>query len=207
MLAALPSLLLAAPQCRDGWTNYTEGSSTKCVMNTYESHGVAMHQNHCPVVCASLARTWLDALDPTPQPICVGSSAEVAWWHANSPRATFWTGLYRDGPAMGDDWEGAQWGPAASPAHLNDQCIASQSAFYEELFAHISGDGSTSDVWSTIDPNIGPWTNENGKENCILAINEVAANGDDPGGGPGWCARPAGPAAALLTAPLRPRPA
>ena len=91
---------------------------------------------------------------------------------------------------MGDDWEGAQWGPAASPAHLNDQCIASQSAFYEELFAHISGDGSTSDVWSTIDPNIGPWTNENGKENCILAINEVAAGGDNPGGGPGWCARP-----------------
>ena len=40
MLAALPSLLLAAPQCRDGWTNYTEGSSTMCVMNTYESHGI-----------------------------------------------------------------------------------------------------------------------------------------------------------------------
>ena len=85
-------------------------------------------------------------------------------------------------------------GPAASPAHPNDQ-HRQPERLYEELFAHISGDGSTSDVWSTIDPNIGPWTNENGKENCKLAINEVAAGGDNPGGGPGWCARPTGPAA------------
>ena len=216
MLAALPSLLLAAPQCRDGWTNYTEGSSTKCVMNTYESHGVTVYQNDCLAVCSSLARTWLDANDPTPQPLCVKSGAEVAWWNANSPRATFWTGLSRDGPSFleSSSWEGAPWGPAASPAHLDNQCIASASSFYEQVFAHTptSEGGGPSDAWANNDPGFNPWTQdqETGKENCILAINENTAGGDNPGGGFGWCARPAGPghrAALRRAGPPRPRPA
>ena len=210
MLAALPSLLLAVPQCRDGWMNYTEGSVTKCVTTTYESHGIAMHQNDCPTVCASLARTWLDANDPTPQPLCVGSSAEVAWWHANSPRATIWMGLERDGPRMdqASDWEGAPWGPAASPVHINDQCIASHSSFYEQVLAHIpntegpDGEVIRSDVWSRNDPAFGPWTADQDTftENCVFQITE-AAGGDNPGGGPGWCAPPAPAAVPPSAAP------
>ena len=208
MLSALPSLLLGVPQCRDGWMTYTENGATKCVTTTYESHGIAMQYDYCPAVCASLARTWLDALDPVPKPICVGSSAEVEWWHANSPRASYWAGLYRDGPKQGEDWEGAPWGPAGSPAHVDDQCIASASSFYEQTFAVEAGGGATSDVWGPSEPNHGPWTQdqETGKENCILAINRVAAGGDDPGGGPGWCARPAGPSAAPARPPRRPPP-
>ena len=210
MLAALPSLLLAAPQCRDGWTNYTEGSSTKCVMNTYESHGVTVYQNDCLAVCSSLARTWLDANDPTPQPLCVKSGAEVAWWNANSPRATFWTGLSRDGPSFleSSSWEGAPWGPAASPAHLDNQCIASASSFYEQVFAHTptSEGGGPSDAWAGNDPGFIPGTQDHdGKENCILAINENTAGGDNPGGGFGWCARPPAQATAPPSAaPARP---
>ena len=182
MLSALPSLLLAVPQCRDGWTPYTENGATKCVYTTFETHGIALYNTDCVTVCESLARPWLDALDPTPQNLCMSSEAEVAWWHANSPRATHWVGISRTGGAE----SGARWSAEGGEGvtHLNDQCIASASSFYEQVFAHTptSEGGGPSDAWAGNDPGFIPGTQDHdGKENCILAINENTAGGDNPG--------------------------
>ena len=189
MLSALPSLLLAVPQCRDGWTPYTENGATKCVYTTFETHGIALYNTDCVTVCESLARPWLDALDPTPQNLCMSSEAEVAWWHANSPRATHWVGISRTGGAE----SGARWSPEGGEGvtHFNDQCIASASSFYTDTFAHSPDSGESSSVWANNDPGLLIFTTDMGlgTEDCLLMVNEVAANGDHAGGGPGWCAR------------------
>ena len=188
MLSALPSLLLAVPQCRDGWTPYTENGATKCVYTTFETHGIALYNTDCVAVCESLARPWLDALDPTPQNLCMSSEAEVAWWHANSPRATHWVGISRTGGAE----SGARWSAEGGEGvtHLNDQCIASASSFYTDTFAHSPSSGESSNVWANNDPGLLLFTTDMalGTEDCLLMVNEVAANGDHAGGGPGWCA-------------------
>ena len=210
MLSALPSLLLGVPQCRDGWTPYTENGATKCVYTTFETHGIALYNTDCVTVCESLARPWLDALDPTPQNLCMSSEAEVAWWHANSPRATHWVGIRRTGGAE----SGARWSPEGGEGvtHSNDQCIASASSFYTDTLAHSPTSGESSNVWANNEPGLGLWTTDQvlGTEDCLLMINEVAADGDHAGGGPGWCARPAPPAthlaphrASLISRPSR----
>ena len=106
----------------------------------------------------------------------------------------------------GRDWEGAvEPGGRRKACHNNDQCIASASSFYEDTFAHSPTSGHQRRVGDHNEPGLGLWTTDQDWAPRIACswINEVAAGGDDPGGGPGWCARPAGPAAAPARLPPR----
>ena len=191
MLAALavaPARRAAVPRRMD---ELPEGSSTKCVMNTQTSHGTSGSPERLPggVLVAARCST------PTPHAAApvreVGRRGRVV--NANYRALPSDRPLPRRAVAPGVlEREGAA-GPAASPAHLDKQCIATRARLYEQSSRTPRPRGRRPQRRVGRErPGFIPGTQDHdGKENCILAIREHGGR-RNPGGGLAVCA-PAGP--------------